>query len=85
MSTAVPAEREAFESAVAMARAVLIEGTPVAAVATYWGTTEWQLAATVVQTLTNAIFDFAKATNAPFEIDAAIGALKTYHDDGGDD
>lgn len=85
MSTATTPAREAFENAVALARRVLFEGVPVADIAAQRGVNDWQVAARVVQPLTDAIFDFAKAANASAEITAAIDALKTYDDPDGDD
>lgn len=75
--TATSAEkRDAFETAVAMARAVVIEGTPPAHIAEFWGITEPRLAATLIQHLGLLMFEVAKATNAWPDLEAMADGLR---------
>lgn len=69
-------KREAFETAVAMARALVIEGTPPAHVAEFWGISEQRLAAMVIQHLGLLMFEAAKVTNAWPDLEAMADGLR---------
>lgn len=72
----VAEKREAFETAVAMARALTIEGTPPAHVAEFYGISEQRLAATLIQGLGNLLFDVAKVTGAWPDLEAMADGLR---------